>query len=800
MASTRDKRMKTDSPVPGQLSEASTPTTKSTAIKLKRLSRNRTSLLAVKSSENEDAETVGMSEDTQSSTTSENPANLAKTPNTRTKRQVIKESKDEESNGDVVKEEEELETPKKKRGVTPIKAEVKKTEKKATGIALIRQKALMKRKGPVNSTLRTLGRRLKSKVDLKSLAKDEKLVKPTKKGGVMKNGKQGRKQGIGAGRKARVVEDKVTEEEPEEEEMEEDEQEEEEILEEEVEGVEDVEEEEATEEIEVEEPELDDKIEKESTIPDIVVKQEKLDAKNISIIAAADLSGVRRSTRARKSTNKDRDSSVTSKKKESPEIKKEKFDSKAEPIVIEAKEEKLISKAISITVEATEASEKDASLSPEMVSEELDTMSVQHLYDKPHFLENNLGIEQDPKLGDIVKVQEKTKISDKEEEVEMKDASKEIKAKASDDVIKDEKMEEDDTEKESASESADESSTKSDEATKVLKEVEKQIVAKRVEEIVPKDKTPESKGDKVEVKIVAEPKDIAKEEVTIEKVKESIKTVKKVKQPEVVKEASPEKPKESVKVLKKSTKTADAEEPIKATIKVEKVDDEASKEESGEENKENNDASGKSSVGSNSPRSEEECLKSVGEDNIVKPESNEDKEMSRLKELHFKTLGLLTHKAADAATLATQKRSEEYNKNNVGNSTTSTSYGRKSKNSSSDQGYTGTLKTVIKLHRPREEKRKTRMPLKMTFQKKSRADRDSNGSANSAENSFYTIHNDVSLLFNISLKTTFLQIFIIFNQQKDVSASSESHGGISRKSHNRSYNHGVCFFQNQIFF
>ena len=740
MASTRDKRLKTDSPVPGQLSEALTPTSKSTAIKLKRLSRNRTSLLAVKSSEIDDAETVGMSEDTQSSTTSENLANLAKTPNTRTKRQVVKESKDEESNGDIIKEEEELESPKKKRGVTPIKAEIKKPEKKATGIALIRQKALMKRKGvPVSSTLRTLGRRLKGKVDLKSLAKDDKLVKPTKKGGLLKNGKQGRKA-VGAGRKARVVEDKVTEEEPEDEEMDEEEEEEEEELEEE----DDVEEEESTE-IEVEEPELEEKIEKESSTPEIIVKQEKLDAKNLSITASADLSGVRRSTRARKSTNKDRDSSVTSKKKESPEIKKEKFDSKAEPIVIEVKEDKLSSKAISITVEATEASEKDASLSPSMVSEELDTMSVQHLYDKPHFLENNLGIEQDPKLGDIVKVQEKTKIADANEtelDVEMKDFSKEIKAKdTSDDVIEREKMDEDDTEKESASESADESSTKSHEATKVVKEVEKQIVSKKLEVTVPKEK---SLDDKAVVKVVAEPKNIAKDEITIEKVKESIKTVRKVKQSEIVKETTQEKPKETVKVLKKSTKTVDAEETTKATIKLEKLDDEASKEESGEENKENNDASGKSSIGSNSPRSEEDCLKLVGEDNIVKVESNEDKEMLRLKELHFKSLGLITHKAADAANLETQKRNEEYSKNNVGNTTTSTSYGRKSKNSSSDQGYTGTLKTVIKLHRPREEKRKTRMPLKMTFQKKSRADRDSNGSANSAENSFYTIHNDVS--------------------------------------------------------
>ncbi|KAM7346446.1 enhanced adult sensory threshold isoform 1-T3 [Cochliomyia hominivorax] len=48
-------------------------------------------------------------------------------------------------------------------------------------------------------------------------------------------------------------------------------------------------------------------------------------------------------------------------------------------------------------------SEKAASLSPsELVSEGVSEISVKQFYKKPKFLENNLGIEEDPKLGNIV--------------------------------------------------------------------------------------------------------------------------------------------------------------------------------------------------------------------------------------------------------------------------------------------------------------------------------------------------------------------------------------------------------------
>ncbi|XP_061388760.1 uncharacterized protein LOC133323874, partial [Musca vetustissima] len=48
-------------------------------------------------------------------------------------------------------------------------------------------------------------------------------------------------------------------------------------------------------------------------------------------------------------------------------------------------------------------SEKSASLSPaDLVSEGVSEISVKQFYKKPKFLENNLGIEEDPKLGNIV--------------------------------------------------------------------------------------------------------------------------------------------------------------------------------------------------------------------------------------------------------------------------------------------------------------------------------------------------------------------------------------------------------------
>ncbi|XP_014095311.2 streptococcal hemagglutinin isoform X1 [Bactrocera oleae] len=68
---------------------------------------------------------------------------------------------------------------------------------------------------------------------------------------------------------------------------------------------------------------------------------------------------------------------------------------------------------------------KEASLSPEMISEGVSEISVKQFYKKPKFLENNLGIEEDPKLGEIVqkvstgKEKEQTVVEDKEEAIHL---------------------------------------------------------------------------------------------------------------------------------------------------------------------------------------------------------------------------------------------------------------------------------------------------------------------------------------------------------------------------------------------
>lgn len=608
MASTRDKRLKTDSPTPAPPIEiaAITPTTKiSTAIKLKRMSRNRSGILSVKP-ENEDGnDSVGLSEDTQSSTTSAD--NLPKTPNTRTKRQMVKDDKEEEPIVDEKEPEDSAEASKdpdtpRTRKLT--KAQIMK--KKGAALAMSRRTALITRKSlplPVKSSLRNISRRLSGGV---------KVAEKEDNQAAMKKAKPVRK--VAAEKKD--IEPK--EEEPE--------------------DVPEVEEAEPAEEPEVlEKP--DEPIDAEPVL-DVAIKQEKIE-KSITTVAAIDLNNVRRSTRQRKSTIKDRDSPFAGRRSQVREKSESKRDSISPALsTVSIKGEKESSKAISITVEQTETAEKDPSLSPELVSEEMDTESVQHLYDKPDFLENNLGIEKDPKLGEIVKVQEKTKVVES--------------------VIKNE------------------------------------------EELL--------KADDVEMTTV-----------------------------EVAKAPAPESKEEKVNGVTK-------EEHVKDNVKVEK-DKKAEKreeasvkgEESGEENKENNNESSAKSVGSGSPRSEDR-LKNVSEENVLKLDPAET-ELLKQKESHLLTLGLLTHKAADEAKLAKIKRQEELAKSIAQQPAPSS---RKSKKeSSTDQQYTGTLKTIIKLNRTDKEKRKTRMPLKMTFQKKNR-DRDSNGSSNSSD-SFYTIQ-DVSLI------------------------------------------------------
>ena len=627
MASTRDKRLKTDSPTPVQLNEtaSTTPTTKiSTAIKLKRMSRNRSGTLSVKT-ENEDGnDSVGLSEDTQSSTASVDVANTPKTPNTRTKRQLVKDDKEEEIVEDPKEPEEVTETKvvskdpdtRKTRKLT--KAQMLK--KKGVELSFARRQATMKSSFPlpVKSSLRITSRRLSGGVKASEAVKED---------AVLKKGKAGRKSAV------EKKENEAQEEEPENT---------------------------IEAEIEPEKIEAQEKSDAAEALLEVNIKQEKNSA------AALDLQNVRRSTRQRKSTIKDRDSPFTGRRSQVREKSESKRDSLS-PVLstVSIKAEKESSKAISITVEPSEATEKDQSLSPELVSEEMDTESVQNLYDKPDFLENNLGIEQDPKLGEIVKVQEKTKVVES--------------------VIK-----------------SDEPLTAEDVEMKDDKEEESELNLEKVNgEKVLEDSAPVEKETPVTAEI---------------KVK-----------------------KEPAEVIEKPADKNDEDITEEVT--------------SDEENKENNIESSAKSVGSGSPRSEDR-LKTVGEENV--PKTDQDSELFKQKESHLLTLGLLTHKAADEAKLAKLKRKEEFAKSLAAQ----TAQGRSSKSkkeSSGDQQYTGTLKTIIKLNRTDKEKRKTRMPLKMTFQKKSR-DRDSNGSSNSSD-SFYTIQ-EVSYKLHFHIFSQFVMKII----------------------------------------
>lgn len=121
----------------------------------------------------------------------------------------------------------------------------------------------------------------------------------------------------------------------------------------------------------------------------------------------------------------------------------------------------------------------------------------------------------------------------------------------------------------------------------------------------------------------------------------------------------------------------------------------------------------------------------------------ESPEKQKQKEKILRTLGLLTLKEADEAKLEKQKQKELLIKSSKANMP---------KSSTNSDGYTGTLKTVIKINRTSPDKKKSRSPLKMTFQKsKSRGSKlvsdGASGDSESDDSPHYTIHKEVSKTF-----------------------------------------------------
>ncbi|XP_055540510.1 uncharacterized protein LOC129727087 isoform X2 [Wyeomyia smithii] len=154
---------------------------------------------------------------------------------------------------------------------------------------------------------------------------------------------------------------------------------------------------------------------------------------------------VRRSARQRKGTGRDKEDFVTPKIKAPVEIKVEPMDTDeptAAPLSIDTE-------TSSKETPSTEL-EKDSSLSPELISEGVSEISVKEFYSEPAFLENNLGIEKDPKLGEIVQVQEKIKLDKESESVVTANGSTSLKSDTQSVVIKKEKIEPEESKEDNA--------------------------------------------------------------------------------------------------------------------------------------------------------------------------------------------------------------------------------------------------------------------------------------------------------------------------------------------------------------
>ncbi|XP_055715512.1 uncharacterized protein LOC129809588 isoform X1 [Phlebotomus papatasi] len=451
---------------------------------------------------------------------------------------------------------------------------------------------------------------------------------------------------------------------------------------------------------------------------------------------------VRRSRRARKSTQKESEVEVAAVVAKTAKVAENKTDgsesvmnsvedtdvntAKGAPLHVET----VVKESTAVDDEAKEGNEevdvkktKASSLSPELVSEGVSPISVQQFYGQPAFLENNLGIEEDPKLREIVQVKEKIKQVESTETQE--DAKEEMKMEE-----KVEKVEEKEEESEI-----------------------KEIVNGTTEDEIKDDLKTEEDNKPEEKEIVMDTEE-KKEEAVEEEV------------PKV----------EEVEEENKNT------EDITETIAENLDSNEATEDQSKTNDKENVVSNGEA------PQQMEKDDKLTMVDDTSKSPLLESPETRLKKECHLKSLGLLTHEAAVEAKIEKARR-REFFKSTANNSSLSsasstssgssvssqqsngTRNGKSGRGHGGGQEYTGTLKTVIKLHRPQsQEKRKTRMPLKMTFQKgrvksaNSGNDKDQVNLSNSDDDTYYTIQNET-----------------------DGPNADTVHGGISRKTHYRSH-------------
>lgn len=482
--------------------------------------------------------------------------------------------------------------------------------------------------------------------------------------------------------------------------------------------------------------------------------------------------------------------------------------------------------------------ENSESLSPLLVSEGLSEISVKQFYGRPDFLENNLGIEKDPKLGDIVQVQEKIKSEtaddsrsdngekpqsgqidpvdsekaaaqttvhveiaksdvendagteligaavaideeevddDEDEEGEEEEEEEEVEAEEEEE---DDEVEEVEQEKASSAASADDSNC----FVKPIEQLRKNSTSLLNEnlllngeiEVRPKEKKLATKIADADVvsEVVLYTITTNGMRVNPEKLEKIIENQKQKEKDEQMAAANDDRcvvqsngdaidSTEEKPIILDGTTITKIEEPIEiedneppappplppsppasATVTIQ--DDEQMDVDAAVESKENVDKTNQMAI-------ETATLTTSNKGSRSSSIDDETIEDLKQKESHLKTLGLLTHQAAVEATIEKQKRREQL-KASIASSSTA---GGKGKKNSSE--YTGTLKTVIKLHRggggssSSEGKKKGNLPLKMTLHKgraknggngNSSNDRsDSHSAANSEEDTYYTIQN-----------------------------------------------------------
>lgn len=419
------------------------------------------------------------------------------------------------------------------------------------------------------------------------------------------------------------------------------------------------------------------------------------------------------------------------------------------------------------TDKETVVDENAKSLSPVLVSEGVSEISVKQFYGQADFLENNLGIEKDPKLGEIVQSQEKIIADNKENGDKCEDSDKKIEEEKEEEEdrveltteitepstqIETNEVHELDTSTESME--TDENDDAKTDGAKCDEIDEKNSVDCFVKpaEIIRRDSATILNENlivlngEIELTSKKEKKDVAKVieddvgEVVLYKISNGMRM-----NPEKL-ETVLESQKLKERERSDSSDTGELSMNFEDDKNDEKFDSEP--EESTKPAKDEKDGNKAKSKADEPTRSNSTEIKitvdnDTNKENLIKPaavrnnSASKDSRSSSLddespeekfqKANHLKILGLLTHQEAEQATIENQKQREE----------------RKEAKGKKNVEYTGTLKTVIKLHRGKNDKKKTNQSLKMTLHKgraKNGSDKsDTHSTANSEEDTYYTI-------------------------------------------------------------